>query len=467
MAVLSASGRRFETEVPVLIIGAGACGLCAALAAHGQGADVLVVERDPTPSGSTALSSGLIPAAGTKLQRRHGVEDTPAQLAEEILAKAKYQTDAAMVLTIAKASARTVDWIMDDLGVKLELLTSFLYPGHQRHRMHGPPNRTGAELEGGLLAAVERRGLDLVPGATAVDLYVEDDERVRGIAIQRPDGRREDIGCAALVLACSGFGGNADMVREYIPAIKEAMYFGHVGNKGDAVRWGLALGAAVADMASYQGHGAVAHPHGIPMWDTITVGGYQVNLRGERFSNEESGYSEQALEVLRQPDHVVWNIYDERGHAIGSESIEYRRGVELGAVRRAESVSDLARVTGLPSAALAATIAEVEAMAAGTKSDRFGRDFTLKPALKPPYYAVKVTGAVFHTQGGLVVDERARVRRRDGRPLPNLFAGGGAARGLSGPADWGYFSGSGLMMATNLGRLAGEAAAALAGRSGR
>jgi len=72
-----------------------------------------------------------------------------------------------------------------------------------------------------------------------------------------------------------------------------------------------------------------------------------------------------------------------------------------------------------------------------------------------------VTGALFHTQGGLVVDSGARVLREDGSPLPNLFAGGGAARGLSGPSRWGYLSGNGLLTATVLGRLAGQSAAAL------
>jgi fumarate reductase flavoprotein subunit len=77
---------------------------------------------------------------------------------------------------------------------------------------------------------------------------------------------------------------------------------------------------------------------------------------------------------------------------------------------------------------------------------------------------VKVMGALFHTQGGLEVSKEMRVLRKDGTPFPNLFAGGGAARGLSGPSDWGYLSGSGLMTATNMGRLAGEAAAALVGK---
>ena len=86
--------------------------------------------------------------------------------------------------------------------------------------------------------------------------------------------------------------------------------------------------------------------------------------------------------------------------------------------------------------------------------DPFGRDFTGKPKLAQPYYAVKVTGALFHTQGGLAIDEDARVL-----PLRNVFAGGGAARGVSGAHVWGYLSGNGLLSAVGLGRIAGESAA--------
>ena len=67
--------------------------------------------------------------------------------------------------------------------------------------------------------------------------------------------------------------------------------------------------------------------------------------------------------------------------------------------------------------------------------------------LTAPYCAIKVTGALFHTQGGLDIDARCRVRRADGTPLPNLLAAGGAARGVSGNAVWGYLSGNGLLSA--------------------
>ena len=46
MAILDAAGVTFEGTVPVAIIGAGACGLVAALAARDAGAEVLVEVAD-------------------------------------------------------------------------------------------------------------------------------------------------------------------------------------------------------------------------------------------------------------------------------------------------------------------------------------------------------------------------------------------------------------------------------------
>jgi fumarate reductase flavoprotein subunit len=90
----------------------------------------------------------------------------------------------------------------------------------------------------------------------------------------------------------------------------------------------------------------------------------------------------------------------------------------------------------------------------------FGRDFTADPPLAAgPLHAIRVTGALFHTQGGLMVDGEARALRSDGGPLPNLFAAGGAARSISGHGADGYLPAAGLAMAVVLGRLAGAAAA--------
>ena len=119
----------------------------------------------------------------------------------------------------------------------------------------------------------------------------------------------------------------------------------------------------------------------------------------------------------------------------------------------------MAQLIGAPVDTVARTLGEAAALTQAGQRDRFGRDFSVKPALIPPYYAIRVTGALFHTQGGLMIDHDARVLRDDGSMMPNLFAGGGAACGVSGAGVSGYLSGNGLLAAVTLGRLAGASAA--------
>jgi fumarate reductase flavoprotein subunit len=315
-----------------------------------------------------------------------------------------------------------------------------------------------------LVRAAERAGLDVLTGARVEALFADATGRVHGLRIARPDRRTEDLACRALVLACCGFGGNRALVAELIPEITAAEFFGHAGNRGDALRWGQALGAATADLGGYQGHAGLAKGYGVPiLWPVIVEGGIQVNAGGQRFADESRGYSEQAVDVLRQPGHVAWTVYDERLHRLMQEFDDYRDAMAAGALRRAETLTELCAATGLPETALAATLAQAAACVRGEAPDAFGRDFRGRPELTGPWYAVKVTAALFHTQGGLVVDGEARVLRPDGSRLPNLYAGGGAARGISGPGGWGYLAGNGLLTATSFGRLAGESAARLVG----
>ncbi|VVT02362.1 3-ketosteroid dehydrogenase [Sphingomonas aurantiaca] len=463
--VLNGSGVAFEMAFPAIVIGAGATGLTAALALRDKGVEVLVLERDATPLGSTAMSTGLIPAAGTPEQRAAGIDDSAEIFAADLMRKTKGGTDGDIALRLAEQSADTIAWMRDVHGVPLDLVDGFLYPGHSARRMYGTPRRSGSEVMGALEAAAERAGVTLLTDATVEALHADGD-RVTGIRIRRPDGTAEDIGCDALILACSGFGGNSDMVERFIPEMAGAVFYGHFGNKGDAIAWGEALGAATGDMHGYQGHGGLAVGHGVPiLWPLIMEGGFQVNLDGDRFSNEAAGYSEQAAKVNAQPGGVAWSIFDARLHALMLQFDDYRDALSAGAVIEAADLDALADATGLPRDALARTAGQVAQMVAAEAEDPFGRDFTGKPVLAPPYRAAKVTGALFHTQGGLVVDRDARVLRADGSPLPNLYAGGGAARGVSGAGADGYMAGNGLLTATTFGKLAGRAAVEAIGRA--
>ena len=452
----------FTGETPLLIVGAGAAGLCAALAAKEAGVDAVLIERDAVPAGSTALSAGLIPAAGTRFQRAKGIADSPQLFAADIQRKAKGEADGAVVDAVAQGAGMLIEWLADRYGLPFDVIDNFNYPGHSAMRMHGLPTRTGLELINRLRSAAEASDISILCERAADALLTGPDGHIRGVEIVAGDGTRERIGCKALLLACNGYGGNPELVRRFIPEMASALYFGHPGNRGDAVIWGDALGAQLAHLGAYQGHGSVATPHNILItWAVIMQGGIQINRDGRRFCDESQGYSEQAAEVLRQPGAVAWSVFDARIAAVARQFEDFRDAERAGAIITGGSVEAIAAVMHVPAATFAAEWAEVEALKASGGQDRFGRQFTPAQRCVPPFHAVKVTGALFHTQGGLVINAAGRVKRPDGTVFPNLFAAGGAAAGVSGSTAAGYLSGNGLLAATVLGRLAGAAAAAL------
>jgi len=460
-AVVAVDGEKFDTQVPLIIVGAGAAGLCAALAAKEGGIDAVVIERDDVPSGSTALSAGLIPAAGTRFQREKGIADSPAVFAADIQRKAKGEGDRSVVDVVAARAGPLVEWLSDRYGLPFEVVDNFNYPGHSAMRMHGLPSRTGRELIDRLRNAAEANDIVILAKSTAQRLFADSESRIRGVEVVHRDGTSERIGCKAMVLACNGFGGNPELVGRYIPDMAGALYFGHPGNQGDAVIWGDALGAQLSHLGAYQGHGSVATPHNILItWATIMQGGIQVNGEGRRFCDETRGYSEQAAEVLRQPGGFAWTVFDARIAAVARQFDDFQNAERAGAILTANTIEGLVGDMRTPFAAFAAEWNEVENLKLANGQDRYGRPFRAEQACKPPFHAVKVTGALFHTQGGLAIDSKGRVRRKDGGSFPNLFAAGGAAAaGVSGSTAAGYLSGNGLLTATVLGRLTGQTAA--------
>ena len=453
----------FESHIPVAVIGAGACGLAAALAARDAGRDVIVFERDERPWGSTSMSLGAACAAGSAAQRDAGVEDSAELFLADVMAKTDGRADAELAKVVAERSGPTMDWLTAH-QVPMQLDFKWTGLGHSRPRLHIPPGRNGEELLALLLNACARAGAEVMTSARVVDLYADTDDRVRGLRIERPGGEIEEIGCDAVVIATCGFGGDHAMVAEHIPEMANARYFGHEGNQGDGIRFGAALGGALADMSAYQGLGTLADPQQVVVPHPLLIeGGFLVNAEGRRFTHELANISGMCVPVLAQPGGLAWVVFDAQRHeACLAHSVEQRQLVEVGALRRGTTWSELEQACRLPAGSLAAEDAHIAAARRAGRADRLGRDFSGLAPLEPPYYAVRVTGALFHTQGGLRVDSEARVLRADGRALPNVFAGGGAARSISGPAVTGYLPGAGLCMALTLGRIAGTAAAAIA-----
>src|SRR5471030_3139876 len=160
--VVVAPNEKFDTQVPLLIVGAGAAGLCAALAAKEAGTEPLVIERDAVPAGSTALSAGLIPAAGTRFQRAKGIADSLQLFAGDIQRKAKGEADQSVVDAVAQGAGPLVEWLTDHYGLPFDAIDNFNYPGHSAMRMHGLPSRTGLELINRLRSAAEACDISII-----------------------------------------------------------------------------------------------------------------------------------------------------------------------------------------------------------------------------------------------------------------------------------------------------------------
>ncbi|MQA88311.1 MAG: FAD-binding protein [Streptosporangiales bacterium] len=445
------------SDVDVLVAGAGAAGLAAALAAAEAGSEVALIDASQTyPAGSnTAMSTSMIPAAGSRWQQSAGIDDSPERFRDDIRRKTAGHADRTVTRALTDVAPELVAWLHDHCGVTLELVTDFDYPGHSRRRCHAVPDRSGRTLHTRLRSCVARTDAIAFSSPMRLEQVVSHGDRVTGAVLTTPDGRRDEVAAGHIVLAIGGFGADPTLVRTHLPEIADGLYHGGDGNQGDALRVGEQVSADVAGLDAYQGHGSVATPHGVLLtWATVMHGAVLLNSAGERFGDETTGYSEFGANVIAQPGRIAWMVFDRRIHDACLPFADFRDLIGCGAVRWADGVDELATVIGAPREPLARSLAAAHDASEGRSPDRYGRTRWEAP-LRPPYAAVKVTGALFHTQGGLAVDPNARVLRR-GVPVPGLYAAGGAAVGMSGRGADGYLAGNGLLAALGLGYLAGR-----------
>ncbi|WP_219413527.1 FAD-dependent oxidoreductase [Pseudonocardia nigra] len=444
---------------PDLVVAGAGGGLVGALRAAQRGLEVLVVEASEhfRRGNNTSMSTAMIPGVGTRWQRETGIEDSPDLFVDDVRRKTEGQGDERLARAVAEVSPTLLEWLAEEIGLPLSLVTDFHYPGHSVHRCHTVEGRHGSVLLDHLLGKVTAASrIDLLVPARLVDVLRDDAGAVRAALVERPDGSREEIATGGVLLATNGYGADCELVAAHCPEIAGAVYHGSEASRGDALRIGAALGAETAFLDAYQGHAALAQRSATLVgWATVMHGGVLLDLTGQRFGDETRGYSEYAGALAARPEATGWLVLDRRIHDACVSFTDFQQTVESGALVWADDAGDLAEVTALPADAVAAELSRTAAVARGEGVDIFGRT-SFEAPLKPPYAAVRVVPALFHTQGGLVVDGHARVLRPDARPIPGLYASGGAAAGISGHGASGYLAGNGLLPALGLAFLAAE-----------
>ncbi|MFV8820052.1 FAD-dependent oxidoreductase [Haliea sp. E17] len=447
----------WDMAADVVVIGAGAAGICAAIEARSAGASVMVLELMPRPGGTSGLSDGVVYAGGgTFAQRALGIEDSSQAMYQSLAAAVfPYHPDARLRL-YCEHSAGHLDWLRDQgvpfaaqpqAGTSLRQVAGA--PDIPRgHVPDAPAGLAGQYLMQGLLARSGKLGAQLLTRLDAEQLVAEADGRIIGV-VANAGGQRTSLRARrGVVLACGGFIQQREMVRAFAPRLHACSTpWGAAGDLGQGIRLGISAGAA-----------ALAMDEGFCAIDLRALdpapSGLLVNGAGQRFIAEDAYAGAIGHAVAFEQRGSAWLITD-----AGSALPE--RQQNFFPVAESTSVGGLADQLDLPRGALQQTVAYYNRYAARGEDPQFGKTKAfLRPFQGPPYRAWEVSGprAVVpaYTLGGLATDVDGAVLDSIGKPIEGLFAAGRTAAGFSVAAA--VVEGLSLGEASFFGRRAGAGA---------
>lgn len=442
-AALSSVRASEEPAWDVIIAGAGGAGLAAAVSAAEAGARrIIVFEKAAVVGGHTILASGSVSvAAGSR-------GDPAADMAAEIVASGG---EPALAETLARESAALPVWLAG-MGVRWEPRLFRAVGSIAVRNMSTGSMRGGYEYVQALNARARALGVE-IRLCEPVRSLLTDAGRVTGVVTAGSDGTERFHRARAVVLATGGFGANVPMRRRWRPEL-DATYrttadpTGLLGDgaTGDGIDMAEAIGAGLTDMDAMQlipyNGGRVLDYAGGEIW---------LNAEGRRFVSEDADFRDIQNAIERQPGRMMWALTDaksRKGAGIGAK-------MASGIVKTADSIEELARAMEVSEDVLRGTLERYNRMASEKRDLDFGRTAFTQTIDTPPFYFGIERLGIHMTLGGISVDERARVLRRDGSVIPGLYAAGETAGGIHGRNRLG---GNALTSAFIFGRIAGAEA---------
>ena len=465
--------RNDRHSADVLVIGGGVAGFCAALSAAEAGADVILLEKRNHYGGSTVLSGGGFAFAGTDAQEAAGILDSDELLRADLMKVGNGKNDPALADIFIARQLDTYKWLMAQ-GVRfgeIALASSMSAP-----RVH--PVDPHQMMETLLTKMSETNRIAYWSGCAANRILPGDSPEVPlTVAVRTKEDMFDLRVSAGVVIATGGFSRSEKLLERYAPHLRQALRGGGVGNTGDGLFMGLALGADHRDVGYIKGTfgftlnsylGAKPEDDESPMLViSMYVGGIIVNLDGKRFVNESISYKRIGDACLKQRDAVGFQIFDSQVMAKSSPiptTNNFHLAEKRGLLVRAYTLTELAERLRISPVALAETVSRYNNAGRGGVDAEFGRkglggDYgQLVTITEPPFYGVPCSTAVIATYCGLAVDRSMQIVNCFGEPVPRLFAAGEVVGGLHGED---YMSGSALSKAAIFGRIAGENAAKL------
>jgi len=553
----------WDSATDVLVVGSGAGGQTAAIAAADQGAQVVVIEKSDLYGGTSAMSGGAIWIPVSSQARAAGAQDSPEDAFQYIRALAAPNVPDSLIHAYVQQAPAMLDWVEahtearfmsvpytdyhaelpggkpgwrthmpveidgrvlgEDVQIlrpaskaaslfgrinwtlmeahymlnrpagwiKVFLKILWRYYGDVAQRLRTPRDRfltLGNALVGRLRISLNQRKVPIWLSTRLVSLVTENG-RVTGAVVERGGKTLRIQARKGVVLAAGGFERNAQMRQQYLPGSPDPTNTGaHPYNTGDAIRIGQEAGAAVRNLGSAWWAPVFKVPGEesarLCTYERALPGCIIVNQKGVRFHNEAASYHISAQEMVKANSASAWAVFDMRyrsNYPMGPVIPKFPDWILPRAVRsillKARSLEELAGKMGVPADALKQTVETFNAGAARGKDLQFGRgdaaydryygdpkvlpNPNLAPIVRAPFYAFPIYSGDIGTNGGLVIDEHARVLDGGGQPIGGLYATGNCTASVMGGSYPG--AGSTLGPAMTFGWIAGQHVAAAGG----
>lgn len=463
-------------ETDIVVVGAGAAGIAAALKADELGSKVILLEKTGQIGGEIVVSGGNQVVMGSELQKQAGVtNDTVESMVNDFMKNGANLNDKKMLTLFAKNVGRATDWMNQYVGVQYDMegglhkLAEYQYDRELAYKNGGPGFARSA------LEKIQSSNIELYLNTKATELKVDEKGNVIGVLAEDKYGNTYDITAKAVVLATGGYGANKELLSE---DLANALFYGRSTATGD----GHIMAQKINAKFQLMDYGK-RYPNGIEVSPGIaksTIAGnivafnehsaILINKEGKRVVNEKASNRTILETLVQQTDQMLYLLMDQTtfdawkaklGPAGISESdinswLE-KNGSTTPYFMTGKTIKELAEVSGIPEETLQNTIDTYNSYVREGEDKEFGRpkEFMNAEIGEGPYYLVEQKPRFATTMGGVVLNENMQVININDEPIPGLFAAGELANGVMGDDSP---SGANNAWAITSGMLAGEAA---------
>lgn len=442
----------YETEADVIIVGAGAAGMTAAITATENGANVIVLEKSNVLGGNTVCAANGINGADSAVQLANEtyVEKEASVEGLEHLQMNNEDARENLVKAFAENSGETLDWL-SSLGVNFEVdIQEDERNSDQNYYMvkDTTDGSTAITMINRVSAKLKDLGITVYYSMDAHDLVQDDNGTVTGVIATDANGEEITFSGKAILLATGGFGQNSELVGQYNEHLANAVTDEVAPTTGEGLLMALSVGADTANLDAIQTFPAVIPGYGMILPFNLPGGftpdALYVNNSAERFTAEAFEIPDA---ILAQDKGEVYCVFDDSGMNDGLQNL-----MNLGYVQSGETAEELAEKLGIDGTVLQTTIDSFNEDIADGTDDAFGREQNLNP-IEGTLYGYRFGVGAHYFMGGVLINEKTQVIDTEGNPIDGLYAAGEVTGGFHGTFR---VDGSGLGDSFTFGRIAGR-----------